>query len=159
MIGLHSIHPGPRSKKTRTRIGRGNGSGIGTYSGGGIKGQRARSGGKSGLTARAMKPYLLRIPKSRGFASDAVPFSVVNVGVLQTIFNDGERVTPKILRSRGLIMHSSDRVKILGGGELSKRLIVSAHGFSQEASDAIVKAGGSVKLLTGSQKKRTPEKK
>jgi len=88
MIGLHSIHPGPRSKKTRTRIGRGNGSGIGTYSGRGIKGQRARSGGKSGLTARAMKPYLLRIPKSRGFASDAVPFSVVNaIGDVMIIRN------------------------------------------------------------------------
>jgi len=158
MIGLHSIQPHSGSKKKSVRIGRGSGSGIGTYSGRGIKGQRARTGGRGGLSARAMKQYLLRIPKIRGFASSAQSFVAVNIGILQRAFNDGEVVTPKILRAKGIIARASDRVKILGGGKLAKKLKVSAHAFSQDATDAIVKAGGSVHSLMQAEPAAEPKK-
>jgi len=127
------------------RIGRGNASGKGTYSGKGIKGQRARSGGRSGLTARSMRSYLLRIPKSRGFSVAKDGFSaIVNLYDLEKFFSDGEAVTLKTLKTKGLIPLRAQRVKVLSGGSLSKKLKVRAYRFSEHAREAILKAGGSV---------------
>jgi len=151
---LHNIQPARGSKRTKKRLGRGDGSGIGSYSGKGIKGQRSRSGGRSGLTARSMKPYLLRIPKVRGkgYASNRVKPSTVNIGDLQKRFNDGDTVTVRSLQDKGLLSKSDRVVKILSHGELSKKLIVKAHGFSAQAQEHIKKAGGSVEKLAGRQK-------
>src|SRR3989344_4682334 len=103
MKGLHTLQRAPRSIHRKKRLGRGNASGTGTYSGRGIKGQRARAGGRSGLTARSMRSYLLRIPKRRGDAEGVQKFVIVNVGDLQQHFDDGARVTLKAMREKGLL--------------------------------------------------------
>src|SRR3989344_2629248 len=105
MKGLHSLQPAKGSVRTKTRRGRGDGSGIGSYSGKGIKGQRARSGGRSGLTARSMKQYLLRIPKVRGkgYAVAGPKPSIINTGDLERHFRDGDAVTLASLRTKGLV--------------------------------------------------------
>ncbi len=157
MQGLHTLHPAKGSQQRKKRLGRGNGSGIGSYSGKGIKGQKARSGNK-GLTARSMRPYLLRIPKVRGFKPDSSGYTPVGLTDLQKHFNSGEAVTPKTLRLKGIITGSSARVKILSTGMLEKKLNVVAHAFSSGAKAAIEKAGGSAEIL-GSSRKPAPVKK
>ncbi len=157
MKGLNTLHPARGSQQKKKRLGRGNGSGIGSYSGKGIKGQKARSGNK-GLTARSMRPYLLRIPKIRGFKAGAQGFTPINLSDLQEHFNTDELVTPKTLRIKGMITGSSARVKILSSGKLEKKLRVMAHAFSAEAKAAIEKAGGTAEIL-GSSRKALPAKK
>ncbi|MFH0853609.1 MAG: 50S ribosomal protein L15 [bacterium] len=130
-----------RSQKRRKRVGRGDSSGHGTYSGRGQKGQRSRSGGRQGIQRRTIKQLIARIPKSRGFTSFKLPAQVVNIGQLND-FTEGELITPEILVSRKYIK-SPRLVKILGQGELKTRLTVKAHYFSQTAARAITKAGGS----------------
>lgn len=164
MQGLHTLQPAPYSTKNKKRRGRGNSSGHGTYSGRGVKGQKARAGGKSGLTARAMKPYLLRIPKARGFVSLRKTVEVVSLGALATAFSDGDQVTPQMLRKKGLIKSRRSLVKILAGGTFNKRLTVSANAFSKEAEERITAASGTVTRIADKSKvqraaKSAPEKK
>lgn len=151
MKGLHNLHPAKGSHKRSKRLGRGSGSGKGNYSGKGIKGQRARSGGRSGLQARSMKAYLLRIPKIRGFKSHRPRWQTVNVSLLASNFSDGERVTPQSLRAKHLITGQGRGVKILGQGELNKKLTVEAHSFSLGAKAAIEGSGGTATLLSASR--------
>lgn len=155
MKGLHSLRRAPGSRTRRVRIGRGNGSGIGSYSGKGIKGQRARAGGRSGLTARSMRQYLLRIPKARGkgFKPQSKDYAIVTLGQLQTHFNDGESVTPKILIRKKLIPGMTE-VKILSGGDLTKKLEVTADAFSASAKDQIEKAGGTATVAAVVERKK-----
>ena len=118
-LSLHNIKPTKGATKKRKRVGRGNASGRGTYSGRGIKGQRSRSGGKSGLKRLGMKMILRNIPKKRGFKSDKPKNQVVNLVDLNKHFKDGDTVNPKSLLKAGLIDTIKLPVKVLGNGELT----------------------------------------
>lgn len=142
--GIHNLRPSQK-RKSRKRVGRGTGSGLGTYSGRGIKGQRSRSGGKSGLKRRGLKQYLMQIPKVRGFKR-ATGVVSVNVGQLEKAFLEGDHVTPKKLLEKGLIGRGM-QVKILNGGTLKKKLSISAHAFSESAEATITKVGGNARVI------------
>jgi large subunit ribosomal protein L15 len=105
-----------------------------------------------------MRPYLLRIPKVRGFKAESAGFTPVNLSQLQHGFKNDELVTPKTLRIKGIITGSSARVKILSAGTLEKNLKVVAHAFSAEAKAAIEKAGGTAEILGSSRKALAPKK-
>lgn len=140
---LHQVHPNEKMK-TRKRVGRGPGSGLGKTSGRGQKGQNSRSGGgvrpgfEGGQTTLAR-----RLPK-RGFTNiNHKEYTIVNVETLNR-FEDGTKVTPQLLKESGVIKKYNDGVKILGRGELEKKLEVSAAKFSKSAREAIEKAGGTI---------------
>jgi len=147
MLTLHNLKAKNKSIKAKRRVGRGNASGKGTYSTRGMKGQRSRSGGKSGLTARSMKSYLLGIPKVRGFNSPNKKFACVNVRELQTNFKDGDIINSRGLLKAGLIDMINNGVKILSLGEISKKFTVEADAFSETAKTKIEKAGGKIMLV------------
>ena len=140
---LHNLKPRPGAKHRTKRLGIGESSGHGKTSGRGGKGQTARSGGtiRLGFEGGQM-PLLRRIPK-RGFNNRAfgTSFSVVNVESLN-VFEDGATVTPEALVEQGLLKKLLDGVKVLGGGELKKKLTVQAQKFSVSARERITKAGG-----------------
>ena len=157
-LNLHSLSPA-QPRKDRKRIGRGLGSGKGRYSGRGIKGQKSRAGSNkmpAGFEGGQM-PIDMRIGKLRGNTSaDAMPIGPfrtysqpVNLRDLEERFEAGEDVTPEALKAKRLIRKVSVDVKILGIGELSKALSVSAHGFSKTAKEKIEAAGGTVTWLRG----------
>lgn len=148
------------TQKTRKRRGRGNASGLGTFSGRGIKGQKSRSGGKfkGGHGGKRAPRFIQTTPKKRGFRSLREKFSVVNIADLDREFQDGERVTPAILFYKGLISNPRFGVKILGDGKLTKKLTVSAQKFSGTAKDAILHVGGSVVELRETEKEHTSNK-
>ncbi len=133
------------ANRDKTRLGRGVGSGLGKTSGRGSKGQYARNGVKRGFEG-GQTPLMRRLPK-RGFN---VPFPVrlaeVNVGDLER-FDSGAKVDEKALRDRGLVKGRADRIKVLGTGELKKKLTVTAHAFSKSAVAKIEKAGGKALLI------------
>lgn len=141
-INLSSL---PKIVRRKQRIGRGEGSGRGKTSGRGQKGQKARSKVRPGFEGGQM-PLYRRLPKG-GFKRPwrAVP-SIIKVESLNQ-FADNEEVTPEKLKERGMVHSRSDLVKILAGGELKKRLKVTAHKFSAGARTAIESAGGSVQIL------------
>jgi large subunit ribosomal protein L15 len=150
-LNLSSLKPA-QARKDRKRIGRGQGSGKGRYSGRGIKGQKARSGSakmRAGFEGGQM-PLYMRLPKLRGSTSkDAMPVGPhrtftqgVNVSRLEERFEAGTEVTPETLKAAGLIRNLRVDVKILGNGELTKGLTVHAHGFSAAARQKIEAAGG-----------------
>jgi large subunit ribosomal protein L15 len=155
-LDLSSLRPA-QPRKARKRVGRGAGSGTGRYAGRGVKGQKARSGShkmKPGFEG-GQTPLDMRLGKLRGATSkDAMPIGPfrtfsqpVNVGDLDRRFADGAEVTPEALKAAGLVRKLSVDVKVLGEGELSKRLVVSAHRFSRSAVEKIEAAGGRVVLL------------
>ncbi len=140
MSHLHTLKPTAGSTSRSVRVGRGNASGHGAFSGRGIKGQRARSGGRKHGRKRGLKQMLLQLPKSRGFLSQHDKAAVVNVGQL-AVFPAGAIVTPaKLLQKR--LIPSAAYVKILALGTLNVALEVHAHAFSATAKAAIEKAGG-----------------
>ena len=145
---LHNMAPAVGAKKEARRVGRGIGSGIGKTSGKGHKGQWARSGGgvRPGFEGGQM-PLTRRIPK-RGFNNVfKKEYSIVNVGQLD-VFVDGTVVDAKVLEKAGILAKVEHYgVKVLGGGQLTKKLTVKAAKFSQSAKDAIVKAGGSAEEI------------
>ena len=147
MIELHELKPSPGSTRNRRRRGIGPGSGLGKTAGRGSKGQKSRSGAraKRGFEGGQM-PLHRRLPK-RGFTNIfRKQIVVVNVGQLQ-VFRAGSSVSPDALVKRGIIKKVKDGVKILGRGEVSKALQVSAHFFSQSARDKISRAGGAVEEI------------
>lgn len=157
-LNLHSLSPA-QPRKDRKRVGRGLGSGKGRYSGRGLKGQKSRAGSHkmpAGFEGGQM-PIDMRFGKLRGNTSaDAMPVGPfrtfqqpVNLRDLEQRFAAGEEVTPEALKAKGLIKKLSVDIKILGVGELSKQLTVSAHGFSKSAKAKIESAGGSVTWLRG----------
>ena len=157
-LNLHSLKPA-QPRRARKRIGRGLGSGKGRYSGRGLKGQKARSGSHkmpAGFEGGQM-PIDMRLGKLRGSTSaDAMPIGPfrtysqpVNLRDLEERFDAGSEVTPETLKAKRLIRKVSVDVKVLGVGELSKALSVSAHGFSKTAKEKIEAAGGSVTWLRG----------
>jgi large subunit ribosomal protein L15 len=156
-LNLSSLKPA-QARKERKRIGRGLGSGKGRYSGRGIKGQKARAGShkmRPGFEGGQM-PIYMRMGKQRGATSkDAMPIGPfrtqtqpVNVRDLDR-FDDGADVTPETLVEKGLMKNTRVDVKILGDGELKKKLKVTAHRFSKSAREKIESAGGTVTFLRG----------
>ncbi|CVK21141.1 MULTISPECIES: 50S ribosomal protein L15 [Sporomusa] len=144
---LHELAPAPGSKKVRTRVGRGLGSGLGKTSGKGHKGQKARAGGgvRPGFEG-GQKPLYLRLPK-RGFTNIfAKEYSEVNVAVLNR-FDNGTVVDLEALVEAGVIKKVLDGLRILGNGELNKALTVKANGFTKSAAEKIQAAGGSVEVI------------
>ena len=141
-LSLHTIKPKKGARKNRKRIGRGLGS-TGTYSGRGLKGQKARAG-SSGLQLKGIRDLMLSQPKVRGFKSKRPKPEVVNVGILSKHFSDGDVVKPKSLQSKGLIEGKPGGVKILGNGSIGIKVTLKGCKVSQSAKAKIVEAGGSV---------------
>lgn len=139
---LHTLRPASGATASKKRVGRGLAS-KGTYSGRGVKGQKARSG-SSGHKLRGLRQAMLATPKVRGFKSDKVAVPVVNLSVLQDSFMDGESVTPKTLVKKGLIPAGSSEVKLLGNGSITKKLSVKYCRCSSSAREKIEAAGGTV---------------
>ncbi|MEC7408438.1 MAG: 50S ribosomal protein L15 [Planctomycetota bacterium] len=156
-MNLNDVHSGIQKNRKRKRIGRGPGSGHGKTSGRGHKGHKSRSGysRKPNFQGGAM-PMFRRIPK-RGFNNRwAVTVFAVNVGQLNDAFDDGAEVTLEALAAKDLAKGSFDEVKILGDGELTKKLTISAHRFSKSAEEKIAAAGGTVNKIVA---KRTPSER
>ena len=149
-MNLESIHKGVHKHRPRKRIGRGPGSGTGKTAGRGHKGQRSNPGYAAlPIFEGGTMPLVRRIPK-RGFTNTfASKVAAVNVGDLEQLFNAGDPVTPESLREKSLLKSRYDELKILGDGELTKKLTVSAHRFSKSAREKIEKAGGTVVVLPG----------
>jgi large subunit ribosomal protein L15 len=143
MTELHDLRPPAGSRKSRKRVGRGPGSGTGKTSGRGHKGQKARSGGKirAGFEGGQM-PLQRRIPKGGFTPLNRVEYQVVNVRALEEMAET--EITPQVLEARGLVGSAKEPVKILGTGDLTRSLQVSAHAFSTSAKEKIEGAGGSV---------------
>ena len=141
---LHTLAPNPGATKTKKRLGRGRGSGTGKTSGKGVKGQKARPGHHGARFAfeGGQMPMPRRIPK-RGFKN---PFRVeawpINVGTLEETFDAGATVDMDALRKAGLVPKKAETIKILGEGELTKKLTVKAHRFSATAKQKLEAAGG-----------------
>jgi len=146
----HDVNRGIRKFKKRRRLGRGTGSGRGKTCGRGSKGQRSNPGFSAlPIFQGGTMPLVRRIPK-RGFTNKwALTVAAVNVSDLERVFSAGDEVTPDMLREKSLVKSRHDVLKILGDGELTKALKVSAHRFSQSARKKIEKAGGEVVLLPG----------
>ena len=141
----NELAPVPGSKKNRKRVGRGDGSGHGTYSGRGCNGQKSRAGYrmKPGFEGGQL-PLIRRLPQKRGFTNMfRIEYSVVNTDKLN-IFESGSEVTPEILIAAGLVKSLRQPVKVLGGGDVTRPLLVKAHKFSAAAKAKIEAAGGSV---------------
>ena len=137
------LSPAPGSKRGRKRVGRGDGSGHGTYSGRGCKGQKSRSGGKvrPGFEGGQL-PLIKRLPQKRGFVNIfRTEYSIVNLDKL-SIFESGSEVTPELLVASGVVKSRRHPIKILGGGVIDRPLVVKANKFSAAAKAKIEAAGG-----------------
>jgi large subunit ribosomal protein L15 len=164
-LNLSSLKPAA-ARKSRKRVGRGLGSGKGRYSGRGIKGQKARSGSnkmRPGFEGGQM-PIYMRLGKQRGSTSkDAMPVGPHRTQVQALNVRDLERfdgeVTPDTLKEAGLIKSTRIDVKILGHGDLTKKLAVSAHLFSASAREKIEQAGGSITWIRGEPAPRPPKRR
>jgi large subunit ribosomal protein L15 len=157
-IGLHSLKPAPGSRHRKKRVGRGEGSGVGKTSGRGQKGAGARSGAKARVNLEGGQiPIHMRMRKLRGpHMKKSMPFEKfrthtqpVNLRDLDSRFDDGAEVTPESLKSAGLATRRDVPVKILGQGDLGKKLTVHAHAFSKTAREKIEGAGGTCQILEG----------
>jgi large subunit ribosomal protein L15 len=155
-LSLSTLKPAQK-RRARKRIGRGLGSGKGRYSGRGIKGQKSRSGShqmRPGFEGGQM-PIYMRLPKQRGpHSKDAMPMGPhrthtvpVNLRDLERVFDDGAEATLEAMVEKGLIKNTRSDVKVLGQGELTKKLAVTAHAFSATAREKIEQAGGSATAL------------
>jgi len=149
--GLHNLQRPAGNKRRKKRLGRGNSSGKGTYSARGLKGQKARSGGRRGLKRRAaFQQLLIRTPKLKGFNRQSPPVYTVNLSDLERIFKDGDVVTASSLNAKGLVRHPvrGSTVKVLGNGIINKKLTVRVQACSEKARKAIVDAGGTCEITT-----------
>jgi large subunit ribosomal protein L15 len=166
-LTLSNLQPAQK-RKDRKRVGRGMGSGKGRYSGRGVKGQKARSGShkmRPGFEGGQM-PVYMRLGKQRGpYSKDAMPMGPhrtstigVNLSELDRVFDDGADVTLEALVDKGVIKNTRTDVKILGNGDLKKKLKVTAHAFSASAREKIEGAGGTVTALRESVERR-PKKR
>ena len=143
-LAINTIKAAKGVSKKRKRIGRGNASGHGTYSGKGLKGQKSRSG-VSGLKRLGMKQVLLRTPKQRGFKSLKPKNKVVNLSVINIHFKEHDIITPKSLFTKKLVDSPKDVIKVLGNGELTiKSLQFKDLKVSASAAEKIKKVGGKI---------------
>ena len=157
-IKLHELKPAEGSRKDRNRVGRGIGSGNGKTSGRGHKGQKARSGGgvRPGFEGGQM-PIYRRLPK-RGFKNIwAKKYAEVNIETLEKKFDNGATVNMETLKDAGVLKNikSLDGVRILGNGELTKKLNIIANGFTKSAEEKIKAAGGTVELIGKDEKEES----
>ena len=152
-MSLHEINQGIHKHKRPNRKGRGIGSGQGKTAGRGHKGQFARAGWKAlPIFQGGGSPLVRRVPK-RGFTNaGALIVGEINIGDLEELFDAGADITPEGLQTAGILKKRFDVLKVLGDGELTKKLTVSAHRFSASAKEKIEKAGGKATILPG----RTP---
>ena len=145
---LHTMYPAEGATKTRKRVGRGVGSGLGKTSGRGENGQKSRSGysHKAGFEGGQL-PLFRRLPK-RGFsnAKFKTTYAVINLSDLNK-FEDGAVVTPELLKEMGLVKKQLNGIKVLGRGTLEKKLTVKAHKFSSVAKEQIEKLGGKAEVI------------
>lgn len=144
---LHELRPAAGSTKNRKRVGRGTGSGLGTTAGRGMNGQNSRSGGgvRPGFEGGQM-PLFRRLPK-RGFKNfTRKNWTIVNIETLNR-FEDGTEITPELLLEAGVLSKVEYGVKILGDGELTKKLTVKANKFTQSAITKIEAAGGKAEVI------------
>lgn len=144
---LHELSPTPGSSKDAFRKGRGPGSGNGKTSGKGHKGQKARSGGgvRPGFEGGQM-PLARRVPK-RGFVNIfATKYATINISDLER-FEDGAVVDAAVIKETGLVKKALDGIKVLGNGEITKKLTVKATAFSTSAKEKIEKAGGKAEVI------------
>jgi large subunit ribosomal protein L15 len=155
-IGLHTLRPAPGSRKPRKRVGRGEGSGSGKTAGRGQKGAGSRAGAKDRTRFEGgQMPIHMRMRKLRGpHMKKSMPFEpfrthtqTVNLVDLERRFDAGTEVTLDALKAHGLAKRKGVPVKVLGGGELTKKLTVHAHAFSASAREAIEKAGGTTQVI------------
>ena len=167
-IGLHNLKPKPGSRHRKKRVGRGEGSGLGKTAGRGQKGAGARSGSKQRPNFEGgQMPIHMRLRKLRGpHMKKSMPFEQfgrtqtqpVNLKDLEARFDAGDEVTPESLREKGLAKRKDIPVKILGQGDLAKKLTVRVHAASASAREKIEGAGGTVELLVEPKKKaRAPK--
>jgi large subunit ribosomal protein L15 len=144
-MNLNELQPAAGSRHVRNRVGRGSSSGNGKTAGRGQKGQKARGKVRLGFEGGQM-PLYRRIPK-RGFTNiSRKEFAVVNVDKLNR-FEDGQEITPALLIESGVVKNEKSGIKILGVGQLEKKLTVKAHKFSASAAAAIEAAGGSTEVI------------
>ena len=143
---LHDLAPAPGSTKDRKRVGRGHGSGHGGTSGKGDKGQASRAGGTKGPGFEGgQTPLAMRLPKLPGFKNRwRQEYDIVNVGRLDAVFADGDVVDAESLAAKGVIKSADSPVKVLGDGELKKKLTVKVDKLSSSARTKIEAAGGTV---------------
>ena len=145
---LHELRPSEGAFKTSKRLGRGTGSGLGKTSGKGHKGQNARSGGgvRPGFEGGQL-PLFRRLPK-RGFSNAMfkVEYATINLSDLEK-FEDGAVVTPELLKEMGILKKQLSGVKVLGNGELTKKLTVKANKFSVSAKEKIEAIGGKAEVI------------
>ena len=147
---LNDVHVGIEPRKSRKRVGRGPGSGHGKTSGRGHKGFFSRSGSSRRRGFHGGQMPLFRRVAKRGFNNNyfAPSVAVVNVGELNESFEPGAQVTPELLAEKGLIRSKFDELKVLGDGELSKKLQITAHRFSASAEQKISAAGGTFQRIS-----------
>jgi large subunit ribosomal protein L15 len=141
---VHDLRPAPGSNQPKRRVGRGIAGKGGKTAGRGIKGQSARGSVKPGFEGGQM-PLIRRVPKLKGFNNPfRVEYAVVNLAALEAF--EGDEINPETLRAKGLVAKRG-LVKVLGRGEITRAVRVSAHAFSKSAEQAITAAGGSVEVL------------
>jgi len=143
-LSASTIKPGKNSRRKAKRVGRGNGSGKGTYSARGLKGQRSRSGGKSRTQIRGFKANLQKVPKLRGFNSIHAEKETVTLATLERISKDGSIITPRLLDKQGVINHPENGVKIVARGELKKKITIKSCLASKKAIEMIEKSGSKI---------------
>jgi len=147
-IGLNNLHPNEGSTHKKKRVGRGPGSGLGKTAGRGNKGQKSRSGysGKTGFEGGQM-PLQRRLPK-RGFTNIfKKQWTEVTLAALEKSFEPDDQITPDLMHERGVIAKGKRDVVVLGTGELTKGLTVSAHRFTKGAREKIERAGGTATVI------------
>jgi large subunit ribosomal protein L15 len=157
-IGLNNLHPTPGSTHKKKRIGRGPGSGTGKTAGKGHKGQKSRSGysQKIGFEGGQM-PLQRRLPK-RGFTNIfKTKWLEISLAKLEANFEAGDQVTPEILHERGLIKKAKHDLVILGNGDITKALNISAHRFTKTAKEKVEKAGGNITEIVKAEKSEKAE--
>lgn len=146
---LHDLFPAPGSRQKRKRVGRGVGSGHGSTSGRGNNGQNSRAGGGKGPGFEGgQNPLHMRLPKLPGFTNrNRVEYAVVNVSRLDLVFAEGDTVDAEALVAKGVIKSITEQVKVLGDGDLTKKLTVKVDKVSGSARTKIEAAGGTVETL------------
>lgn len=147
MINLTELRPNKGARKRRIVVGRGNASGHGTYSGRGVKGQKARTGGRKGLKQLGMRSLLSQTPKLGGFQSKSREMNAVNVTDLDKMFKDNDVITPRTLMLKREFSNKKRGIKILGSGKIIKKFEVRAHDFSIAARKVITEAGGKAVII------------
>ena len=149
-MNLHDVNRGIKKNKKRQRVGRGPGSGHGKTSGRGHKGQGQLAGWTSHPAFEGGQMPLSRRVAKRGFNNRfALLVKTVNLGQLEAAYGDGDQVTPESLRDHHFVTGAYDVLKVLGDGELTKKLTITAHRFSKSALEKIQKSGGQTIVLPG----------